>query len=512
MAKVFLSFAGGDREAALYAQSALDALGADVYCYQDVSDRDTPVNTSLSKKLANEASEADIFIMLLHNSMGGPVEADAEHRAFLRYEFDAFYQQLMSGGKQCPPVILQLPSNSPNPAVDEFAAWLAARDMAPERVPSGQDFVAKAVRAYHAFALSVETPCAFGYFDRTYVEHYIDDELIRCINTRAVFPQRFLYATALGARLWLELAGNRNGKIGKVYGAFTFGSKEPERRDPETGVRIPGLKEKVLAEIAKWPGGSELPVIVLGCGDARREATICRSLQESLPQRRLRVLLVDVSKTLIGHASRVVKETTHENTRVDFALLDFEDPRILRTILREWCARSPCLVLFLGNTLGNINELRFLDNVADALRPHDLLLIETVKDSAEPTAPQPATAAGVMNPEDPRFEFFAAPIRTFGLVPRRQQMRRTQEASLLGTLERYSYVFTSKDVETLAGSRYAGKVSDQSQIELVNIQRMVPAKLEAAAKSRFTGTFISERSYPVTASHVVTMIYCLATK
>lgn len=184
------------------------------------------------------------------------------------------------------------------------------------------------------------------------------------------------------------------------------------------------LPEKVIRSVLRRADSAPLDVIALGCGSARREVALCRSLIEESGGVDLRLYLLDISQPLLSEAYAYAAESLemHPHVSVTAVQGNFHDlPRYGALLYRAEHSHRRRLITMLGYTFGNLdNELRW---VADTLAPFargDLFLIDVQRGYA------PASDANAIRRNDP------------GLQPGAQSLRQREiEQFILGPLRRY---------------------------------------------------------------------------
>lgn len=250
-----------------------------------------------------------------------------------------------------------------------------------------------------------------GFLEPTWGCIDVVNELCKAIsNPRGFFPQKFLYAGLHGARLWTDLCEGRS-HIAEVY-----------RRFPLTTSSSP-LAKAFRNQAEKMMSGyteKKLGVVALGAGTGKRETQICKWLADELELTRLDALVLDVSSELLGISLQKFKEQVGDRIHPHFAVMDFELSSGLEHLkwLRNNWGNHPVMFLLLGNTFGCVDEDLYLRRMAEVMQGNDLLLCESALVADTQARPDYQSAT------DPRADFICDPLRSLGLNPRREQLRR----------------------------------------------------------------------------------------
>ncbi|HRI15285.1 MAG TPA: L-histidine N(alpha)-methyltransferase [Verrucomicrobiota bacterium] len=227
-------------------------------------------------------------------------------------------------------------------------------------------------------------------------------------SNKEVLPQKYLYSSLHGARLWKALCDGHS-HIAEVYRKFPLNRPNAPFTD---------ALAKQAAELVKSSEEKKLAVVVLGSGTGQREADICRWLADRFDLKRLYAVLVDVSSELLGVSLQKFNNLP-QSIRPLFGVLDFESDAGLAHLqsLRNAWGEHPALFLFLGNTLGNVDEVTFLKRIAQVMRPEDLILCEML---LTPDTERRQVYDPHMDRE--RANFIVDPLRALGLNPKLENL------------------------------------------------------------------------------------------
>ena len=264
------------------------------------------------------------------------------------------------------------------------------------------------------------------------------------------FPQKHLYASLHGAYLWNKLCDDQKSHIAKVYARFPLGHSD----DP--------LTEEFGIQAAKMMAGhaeNRLGVIALGAGTGERETKICKWLADKLNLERLDALVLDVSSELLGISLQEFRRRGGEQIHPHFAVMDFELTSgldHLKWIRKEWAEHlfhpvHAVLFLLLGNTFGCVDETLYLKSMADVMQGSDLLLCESALVTQDETESfegkrQPYYDPNYKPLEDNRAHFICDPLRSLGINPQREQLKRAMSSEAGKWLkQQFIYEFSAAD-------------------------------------------------------------------
>lgn len=205
-------------------------------------------------------------------------------------------------------------------------------------------------------------------------------EQFRRALARRYLPEKFFYWFPLSVKAWLDLC--------RTTGAYRNYSRSYR------------LVSKNAADVAKQLGGDTVTVISLGAGQGDKDLLILRALAKR--GKELRYRPVDSSEALLEIALARAAKAGFPSCGLK---ADIENPNTLYAMTAA--ARGPCLYLVLGNTLGVIDPLKFIQILRKLLRPQDRLLVD-----AEIMNPR-TTLAGYDNPVNRKFAF--APLASAGM-------------------------------------------------------------------------------------------------
>ncbi len=170
---------------------------------------------------------------------------------------------------------------------------------------------------------------------------------------------------------------------------------------------------------------------------------------------------------------------------IEFAVADFEHPTTLSCIMQKWCLDSPAVVLFLGNTLGNIDFRAFLATLAAALKPTDLLVAEVVIASEAEIKSTVSSGWRPVTPQtDERFEFICGPIRTVGIAPDIRNYRCRVDVGEHSIERTYGYALSAKDIASIAAIANVRQYADH-MLQLVRVDAFRREPLQTLFSSMF---------------------------
>ncbi|MGQ0800225.1 MAG: L-histidine N(alpha)-methyltransferase [Pseudomarimonas sp.] len=477
--------------------------------YRDPSARVTPLSGLLTHRLRQEIGSCDLFFMLIGSDAGSPLEGDDEDRGALDFELTTYEDLRNSGRKKSAPFIVSYNTSKVEPSRNliKLLNNIKGRGLDSKLAENRQKAIALMVEAFNYLKYTTQQNTITGFLDVDNIHLDIARKLADSISTNSPFPQKYLYATPVGAQYWVNLTRGNSSAIGTVYQKFMSGSQIPDEDQSCVDWASQKLVSLVEKDSERKPPGQQdhVCVLVLGCGDAKREAYICGTLKRKLHGSLLRVLLVDVSKTLISTAATEFRNQIHGDIDVRFAIVDFERPAALKTIRQRWAPQSRVIVLFLGNTFGNINSSVFLNNFETFFRPGDIAMIETAKASNTSNTVQTQTLA--FSPDDKRFDFFTSPLLMMGLTPVRMQLQRRTAETSVGEIETFRYIFSENDEQTLINSEHFQLVAKGHYIDLCSIQRFHTKGFEAMMEATFPVNCVHERAFTLTPSSSITMLY-----
>lgn len=210
-------------------------------------------------------------------------------------------------------------------------------------------------------------------------ENELADEFVAALKQRYL-PEKFFYWFPLSVKAWLELC-----QLNQPYKNFS---------------RSYELVSQHACDIARPYAGTGAEVVSLGAGQGDKDLLLLEALRQAGAHVRYRP--VDASQALLELA---VKRATEAGFSVSGLKADLAASPTAATLTAR--ASQPRLYLVLGNTLGAIDPLAFLETLRRLLCPADRLLVD-----GEIFDPRD-TMAGYENPVNRRFAF--APLASIGL-------------------------------------------------------------------------------------------------
>jgi uncharacterized SAM-dependent methyltransferase len=190
-------------------------------------------------------------------------------------------------------------------------------------------------------------------------DEYID-ELRRFVNESAIVPSKYLYWTPQGSSSWLALCKQRNYR----YYHNSISHLKRQARD-------------LVGVIGHEIGSGQVDLVSVGSGDGKKDNLLLRHFQRTLsPGEFISYYPVDISDTLIVEAVRNSTQGVLPigSFRIKALIADFLKLSQLQPVYEE--RPNPNLFSVLGNTLGNANEDKLMESLAEAMLPGDLLLVE----------------------------------------------------------------------------------------------------------------------------------------
>ncbi|MHC1770095.1 MAG: L-histidine N(alpha)-methyltransferase [Verrucomicrobiia bacterium] len=323
----------------------------------------------------------------------------------------------------------------------------------------------------------------------------VDKVAAAIASNKNVIPQKYLYASLNGARLWKSLCDGHS-HIAEVYRQFPL--KQRQTAFIQTLV-------KQVETLMAGRADNKLGVVALGSGTGKREAELCDWLAVELKLNRLYVVLLDVSSELLGVSLQNFNDLPKKISPL-FAVMDFESDAGLQHLqaLRNTWGEHPALFLFLGNTLGNLDEVTFLKRIAKVMRPDDLLLCEMLltSDTERRETYDPS--------EDPRVDFIIDPLRSLGLNPRPTSLE-CHVTSDKGKWRRqeFRYFFSKDDEVQELSVAPRPSIVEGNWVGLLEIQADTADGCRETFERVFERFELAEHEYDVDGKRVV-MGYCFA--
>jgi uncharacterized SAM-dependent methyltransferase len=331
----------------------------------------------------------------------------------------------------------------------------------------------------------------------------IVDALRRAIHSKTEpLPQKYLYCSLNGSKLWSEMCSGRT-HIFEVYRQFPFA--QPNHGATKIFKRFGSM----MLEPSSGTIHKEAGVIVLGAGTGTREAIISNLLMDHFHLNSLRVVLVDLSSALLAE-SLLNFRGCRRGVVTQFAVLDFDNPQDVAALRRESVGNLPCLFVFLGNTLCNIEERAFLAEVHSTMKPGDLLLCEVLL--ADDAETRDAGKHEYRPTEDSRAQFVVDPIRAIGLDPKIEKLQRASQPVPGERVSRtYRYVFDAYEAAAAARLSLAESlgISNGSWIDLLKIDALTSKFCKKLFGNFFGRVQVVQHPYPVGNSSIQ-MGYCFA--
>lgn len=329
------------------------------------------------------------------------------------------------------------------------------------------------------------------------------DALRRAIHSKSEpLPQKYLYSSLNGSKLWSQMCSGET-LISGVYRQFPF----VQRNHPaaRTFKRFASRMLKPTSETVHTEAG----MIVLGAGTGTREAIFSNLLMDQFSLNSLRVMLVDLSSALLAE-SLLNFRGCRPGVITQFAVLDFDDPQNVSVLRRDSIGELPCIFVFLGNTLCNIEERAFLAEVRSTMKEGDLLLCEVLlADDAETRE----EAKHEYHPtQDFRAQFVVDPIRAIGLDPKIKKLQRPAQLIPGERVSRtYRYVFDAEEAAVAAHLSLAESlgISKGSWIDLLKIDSLTPKFCRTLFGDFFDRVQVVQHQYPAGHS-TIQMGYCFA--
>lgn len=303
------------------------------------------------------------------------------------------------------------------------------------------------------------------------------------------FPQKHLYASLHGARLWKALCDGPS-HIAEVYKNFPLGIS----RAPLTSAFT-----KQAAKMMENHAEKRLGVVALGAGTGKRETKICKWLVDELELVRLDALVLDVSSELLGISLQEFKGQVGERIHPHFAVMDFELNSGLEHLkwLRSSLGGHPVLFLLLGNTFGCVDESLYLKSMADVMQGSDLLLCE----SALVADTEAWKAWPDYEPEnDPRADFICDPLRSLGMNPQRKQLKRLPSSDSGKWLkQQFLYEFSAADVTAGSALTISPKpaIAANHTVGLLEVKELTASHTKEVFGQVFENVELVEHDYKV---------------
>lgn len=197
------------------------------------------------------------------------------------------------------------------------------------------------------------------YIAKGYSTMDLRSAIVKDIVAGGVLPTVYAYLTNFGYHNWISLTEDP----GNVY-----------VRD---AVELYKSHSKALAKTIVGAVGDELDIISLGPGNGRKDLLLLRSLARLGDADKLYYYPFDINEGMIATSMTLVGgDEKLKNVSVKAILAEFGALSEFKYVYQY--RRAPNVFLFLGNTLGNVeNEVKFLEQIKKkAMVAGDLLIIE----------------------------------------------------------------------------------------------------------------------------------------
>jgi hypothetical protein len=477
MQHVFISYASRSEPIATAIGSMLEALGAKCFVYQR-PDGKTAVDADTLTKIRNQIEAASFFIQILEGSAGTLV-AQEGNTPILQLEMDWFLRKRHERGNRRPlPLVLSFrpaTKGDERATFDRFVHWFQEEGVNYEPC----DHVNTAYKVANGWFARMrfaptEIAAIEGSLDVEVGRPTIDKALEAAFAKGEPLSQKYLYTSPVAALLWLNLSRHKKTRTRDLYETINY-------RDSALATI-----QCLIRHCANTEHTTPLSIVALGCGDARRESILAQTLASSVRHKKIQLLLVDVSKTLISQAAEQLSLVfQHENIdpSITFALADFEHPTAIASLMSRWSGDHPCISLLLGNTLGNIQASNFLQTIAYAMKPKDLLAVEisVANDAERQAASDPARPRGwrpASPQKDHRFEFVCGPIRALGISPQIERYKVRHAVTETAIEQHFAYFLTAKDMDDVQAV-VGNSTYREPMIELVKVATFFDDKLDS---------------------------------
>ena len=438
MIPVFLSYSAHSKDLADSIQSVLEALGARVFNYRS-PDGATALNADMRERLTDECSAARLFIQILEDGLGNvTVEGTSLMKQELKWYHDSTTPYSIPKPKALALVVGE--------AGEEVQRHLTEfrRDIREALCKDPPHALRVATGWYNRLRATERDVTAIqGHMDLEIAQPSVDKALGDALHQQSLIPQKLLYTSPFGAFFWRKLTNTKASSVRRLYDAIDYDSDDTEPLS------------QTLKEINSWDHRFPISMIALGCGDGRREAILMDKLVRSNPQRPVRVLLVDISKTLVAMAAQefgLLANRRGIDLNIQFALADFEHPTTFSVLMGQWSPDYPVVIAFLGNTLGNINFSSFVSSVCSAMKDDDLLLTEITM-APEKLDKSDEAAIGkfarVSARHVDRFDFLCGPVRQLGVSPVRDNLRMRVDKEESHVRKTYAYKFDEHEAASV---------------------------------------------------------------
>lgn len=229
----------------------------------------------------------------------------------------------------------------------------------------------------HSPSLVGQVPCNW-WVDPAYNYLGLLEELERKLQgTRGSIDHKYMYLDPKSAADWETLAAFSH-YISFIGGGYPF---KWAAHAIQSKLRKLGYSKPTC-----------LDIIALGPGDAQKENRLTEVILEQIPTLEdVNLYLLDISPPLLNLAARNAVKLFQGDSRIKIipALGDMQDlPRYSGLFYTEEQKKRPCLIIFLGATLGNhTQENAIFRDSLHAFSPNTLFLIDYITTFADPNSP-----------------------------------------------------------------------------------------------------------------------------
>ena len=461
------------------------------------------------RNFRSHTERADIFMQVIGDSLGDEMLLeDGSKKPALVGEYEIYKTIYDASGTGRPAFVgFNLTYKTNTSQVKDFLTNdVGATGGTFLQCPTQEHFLNEAIDFCKSQIVPNDSILMFGSLTKSSECSGIYESLIKHILSTDTFPQKYLYATLRGAALWKWLSSSRSGStIAQVY------DQSPFRNSQHAVTRE--LLDVVKTTVHK-PANPDrrLGVIVLGCGDGRREAEICERILADGIANSVKVILTDVSSELIESAWHAF-ERLGSSCEVTFSVLDFQSFSALYGLRQDQCFGMPALTLLLGNTLGNLDELAVLREIKAAMATDDVVAAEMLLVDPRHVASSSRTESAAGN--DVRFEFITTPLRLLGIEPKQSSFFRIVEIeSGIGMTHRFRYKFKELTTRFTIKDQCSGvstSLDKNSWIDLLQIRSLVRDELfKTVNDAGLINVAVKTQNYKLKTGPDVVMGYVIA--
>jgi len=469
---VFISYASKSEKQAKSLAAVLRGLGCKTIAYS-LSDRTSAVDADTLTKIRKWVSSSSLFVQVLAGHAGSILAGSST--PVLQQECDWFLEERAARGHKRPlPLIL---SYSPETTgeirshFEKYISWLAEKNLDFTKIETDEQLIEVFVGWFERERLRPpERVVIEGFLDVEVAKPGIEESVRNALQHNTPIPQKLLYTSPIGAHYWMKLCKHQTTSVRRLYDVFKLND-----------LAQPFFRQ-LLLRVAKWPDNTPISIVALGSGDGRRECMVAEGLASAFVGRPVRVLLVDVSKTLLASAAAEFMdrfENRSTQLSMSFAVADLEHPHALTSLMMQWSHHTPAVVLFLGNTLGNMDLTSFLVTLSQALKPEDVVLCEVGianEKDVERLREGKGTGWSQVPPQhDDRFDFVSNPLRAFGIRPMLENYRARTQLQETSVQRIYAYQLSDADAEIL--KPFAPNAARHQRLQLLQVDAFVPEAL-----------------------------------